>query len=40
LCCDEKDFIAEHARENVIEYDTSGSEENPVDAIKKVNGTD
>jgi UDP-2,3-diacylglucosamine pyrophosphatase LpxH len=40
LCCDEKDFIAEHARENVIEYDTSGSEENPADAIKKDVGTD
>ena len=40
MCCDEKDFIAEHARENVIEYDTSGSEENPADAIKKEMGTE
>jgi hypothetical protein len=35
LCCDEKDFIAEHARDNVIEFDTSGSEENPADVIQK-----
>jgi hypothetical protein len=27
LCCDEKDFLVEHAQQNIIQFDTSSEGE-------------
>ena len=32
LCCDEKDYLAEHAQQNIIHFDTTSEEEAPEPA--------